>query len=120
MKIVKPLIAVALIVASFTSNAGEWSGTLVDTRCYGKDKANIGNDHNGGAAKGCATACAKMGIPVAVLVDGKMYTIAAPSKTLADVMGETATISGQLVDGSVIVPEKVMVNGKEVNTSGMM
>ena len=120
MSIARTSLFATLLTIPLYANAGEWTGTLVDTMCYGKNKANIGNDHNGGAAKGCATACAKMGIQVAVLVDGKMYTIAAPSKTLADVMGKTATISGNLVDGSVIVPEKVMVDGKEVKTSGMM
>jgi hypothetical protein len=109
----------ALLFAPFATYAGEWSGTLVDTRCMAMSNKNVGNDHKGGAMKGCATACAKMGIPAALYIDGKMHTLAAPSPLLADYMGKTATVSGKAM-GDLILPEKVVVDGKEVNIKGMM
>ena len=78
----RKIITVALasaFIAPLAAHAGEWSGTLVDTRCMAMDPSNTGNDHGGGAKKGCAAACANMGIPVAVLVGDKMHVIAAPS-----------------------------------------
>ncbi|MCH8961265.1 MAG: hypothetical protein IH820_08055, partial [Bacteroidetes bacterium] len=46
------------------------TGLLVDTRCFLLDKeANRNNDHNRpeGRVPACAQACARQGIPVAVL-----------------------------------------------------
>jgi hypothetical protein len=112
--------ATALLFAPFTTYAGEWSGTLVDTRCMAMSNKNVGNDHKGGALKGCATACAKMGIPVALYIDGKMHTLAAPAPLLANYMGKNATVSGKEIGGDLILPEKVVVDGKEVNLKAMM
>jgi len=111
--------ATALLFAPFATYAGEWSGTLVDTRCMAMSPKNVGDDHKGGALKGCAAACAKMGIPAALLVDGKMHTLAAPAPLLADYMGKNATVSGKAI-GEMILPDKVMVDGKEVNLKAMM
>ena len=113
------LAASAMLAAPFAASAGDWSGTLVDTRCMAMSPTNVGNDHKGGAMKGCASACAKMGIPVALYVDGKMHTLAAPAPLLADYMGKTAKVSGKAI-GDMILPEKMMVDGKEVNLKGMM
>jgi len=98
-----------------------WTGKFVDTKCYSMNKANAGNDHmtpNGKMAN-CASACAKMGIPVALLDDGTAYPLAAPAPNLADYMAKDATVTGMKA-GGMIVPTKVMVGGKEVNISGMM
>ena len=51
----------------------------------------------------------KMGIPVALYVDGKMHTLAAPAPMLADYVGKTAKVSGKQI-GEMIMPEKVMVS----------
>lgn len=117
-KIVTVALASALITP-MVANAGEWSGQLVDTRCMAMNPANTGNDHKGGAMKGCAAACANMGIPVALLVDGKMHVLSAPAAKFADYMGKTAKVSGKEA-GGVILPEKVEVDGKAIDIGGMM
>jgi predicted metal-binding protein len=55
------------------------TGQIIDQQCYLKDMANNkGNDHKMPAdMAGCAAACAKKGLPLALLTsDGKVYTIA--------------------------------------------
>ena len=54
-------------------------GQVIDQQCYIHDMANNkGNDHKMPKdVAGCATACAKKGLPLALLTsDGKVYTIA--------------------------------------------
>jgi len=53
------------------------SGQLIDQTCYKANKANTGVDHKMPAdTPGCATTCAKMGLPVALLTaDGKVYNV---------------------------------------------
>ena len=54
------------------------SGQLIDQTCYKLDKSNTGVDHKmpDGPTAACATTCAKMGQPVALLTaDGKVYTV---------------------------------------------
>lgn len=109
-----------LFLVPFTVSADSFTGQLVDTRCMAMSNKNTGQDHKDGALKGCATACAKMGIPVALLIDGKMHTIAAPAPLLAPHMAKEATIEGEMVDGGVIMPMKVMVDGNEVDINSMM
>ena len=65
-------------------------------------------------------ACAKMGIPVALLIDGQMHVLAAPAANLADYMAKDATVTGKAIGNGLILPEKVVVDGKEVNIGGMM
>jgi hypothetical protein len=55
------------------------TGKIIDQTCYTKDmKNNAGADHKMPAdMAGCAVACAKKGMPLALLTtDGKVYTIA--------------------------------------------
>lgn len=113
------LLILLFLVLPFSAVAGEWKGTLVDTKCYGMSPSNIGDDHKMGAMKGCGAACAKMGIPVALLVDGKMHVIAAPASAFAEYIGQEATISGN-ASGDIIMPMKVTVDGKDLNVGGMM
>ena len=121
----RKIITVALasaFIAPFTAHAGEWSGTLVDTRCMAMDSSNTGNDHGGGAKKGCAAACANMGIPVAVMVGDQMHVIAAPAAKFANHMGKTIKVFGEEISGApgVILPKKVEIDGKEMDFGGMM
>lgn len=54
------------------------SGQLIDQSCYRMNSSNTGVDHKmpSGDVKDCATTCAKMGRPVALLTsDGKVYTV---------------------------------------------
>ncbi len=95
-------------------------GILVDTKCYGMNNDNIANDHMTpkGTMPACGTACANMGIPVGLLVDGKkggqVYVLLTSSKGLADHVGEWARVSGMkaLGEGSLL-PEKTEVKGKD-------
>jgi len=84
-------------------------GELVDTHCYAAGGAT-GADHG---AK-CGKACAKSGIPVAVLIDGKAWTLATNPAPLADSVGKTVRVTGaQNTESQVVVPEKVEVKDGE-------
>jgi hypothetical protein len=106
------------------------SGVLVDTRCYGFDNSNVGNTHKMGGATvpGCATACAKLGIPVAVLdggqSGGQLYAIAAPAPGFADYMGMEARMTGTEIISGIMLPSglevKTKSGWKKVNVKGMM
>jgi len=120
MRTLTSLVLLILFAVPLSAIAGEkWTGTLVDTRCMTMNSMNSGNDHKGGAMKGCGASCAKMGIPVALLVDGKMHTLAAPAASFADFIGQKATVTG-MASGDTILPKKVTVDGKEVKVGGMM
>ncbi len=101
-------------------------GTLVDTKCYSMDERNVSNDHvtPKGTLPKCATACANMGIPVAILTEGgKVYTLAVPAGQVANHMAKQARATG-MVKGRVVVAEKLEVKEgntwKEVNIATMM
>jgi len=75
----------AALVAAFVSPAlakvETVTGVLVDQSCYKADKSNTGERHamKNGPMDNCATACAKMGQPVAlVTTDGKVYVVTGP------------------------------------------
>ena len=106
-------------------------GTLVDTKCYGMNPDNWVVDHMTpkGKMPQCAQACAKMGIPVAVLADGKkggdVTILITPAGTLADYMAKTVKVTGMpTFEGSVIPNNVWFKNDKgkweEVNITTMM
>lgn len=116
------LVALVSSTAAVRAADQTWTGTLIDTRCYSIDmKNNAGNNHvlQSRAIANCAAICAKMGIPVALLVDGKVLTLAAPAPSFADYMAKTAVVTGSLL-GDVIVPTKVTVDGQELKIMTMM
>ena len=89
-------------------------GELLDTHCYAAGGA-MGEEHGGKCGKGCA----KSGIPVAVLVDGKAWTLATNPVPLADSVGKTVRVTGTPgSDNQIFVPDKVEVkdgdNWKEI------
>lgn len=107
-------------------------GTLVDTKCYSMmPKANAGNDHmvkgHDGELmemKGCATACANMGIPVGVLdKKGEMHVLSVPANQLAKHMAKEVRIDGMEAEGVILV-EKIEVkegnSWKEIKIATMM
>jgi uncharacterized membrane protein len=81
-------------------------GQIVDESCYKMDKSNTGNDHKmpKGETKDCATACAKMGRPMALLTaDGKVYEIAGglaadKNAKLIPHISHTVEITGDVMD----------------------
>jgi hypothetical protein len=98
-------IAVGLSAAEKTVTL---EGTLVDSKCYLADNANIGNDH--GPVKGCGTICLKGGTPGALLTkDKKFHAILAPSLVLAPYVGQTIRVNGTLHNGAILA-SKVEVN----------
>jgi hypothetical protein len=92
-------------------------GKLIDTKCYSMSNLNSGDDHGAGddMIEACATACAKMGIPVAVLTaKGEVYILLAPSEAFEDHMAGAVRVTGTKVyHGSAIRPDKVEVREKD-------
>src|SRR5262249_39566858 len=79
-------------------------GELVDTHCYAAAAA-MGEKH-----AACGAKCAKSGIPVAVLVDGKAWTLSTNPRPLADAVGKTVRVTGiQSTEAQCLVPDKVEV-----------
>jgi hypothetical protein len=88
-------------------------GELVDLHCYSAGGAQ-GEKH-----ASCGTKCASSGIPVAVLADGKAWTIATNPRPLADSVGKTVRVTGTPnTETQAITAEKIEVkdgeNWKEV------
>jgi hypothetical protein len=116
---------VALAFAGPEKGGGKTvEGTLVDTKCYFADAANKGNDH--GPMKGCGTMCAKGGAPVGVLTAaGKHYALVVPAPAVADHVGKTIKVTGEVREGSLIPAKgeiQVQEGGawKTVKTGAMM
>ena len=84
-------------------------GELIDLHCYAAGGAQ-GEDHG----KTCGAKCAKSGIPVAVLADGKAWTLATNPRPLADSVGKQVRVTGsQNADTHTLVAEKVEVKDGE-------
>lgn len=110
----------------------KFEGTLVDTKCYsmmpmknaGQDHVTMGMDGKMMDVKGCATACANMGIPVGLLdKKGKLHTLAAPATQLAPYMSKDAKIVGKEMNGVILIDKIEVKEGsswKEVNLVYMM
>jgi len=130
MRKLATLLFLGLFAVPMVTMAGEVTveGLLVDTRCYGMSQDNIGQDHKGGELKGCATACAKMGIPVALLKDGQaggdLYVLSSPAPMVADHMAKEARLVGDEIAPGLVIPKKLEVKSgdawEEVQTSAMM
>ncbi len=135
-------IAIALVVAASTlagtdAFAGKKDGrtvtvvgTLIDTKCYGMNHANTGNDHMTpkGKMPNCAQACARQGIPVGLLEngkrDGRVYLLVTPSLALADHMAKEVKVTGKQPFEGSLIPEKIWVKTdrgwKELKIGTMM
>jgi len=138
--VVVAALGVAMVGTTTTSKI-EVQGHLVDSKCYGdaaamgKPAMNYNNKHmvpdkDGGMKEvpNCATACANMGIPAAI-VEGsepgnKTYLIVTPSQQLADHMDKEARVVGTQTFEGGITPETIEVKEdgewKEVDIQLMM
>jgi hypothetical protein len=84
-------------------------GELLDLHCYSAGGAK-GEEHG----KTCGMACAKSGIPVAVLVEGKAWTLATNPRPLAESVGKTVKVTGaQNTETQAITADKVEVKDGE-------
>lgn len=103
----------------------------MDSKCYGMNQDNWLADHMTpkGKMTNCAQACANMGIPVAVLEDGKkdsdVYILITPAQAMAEHMARTVKVVGKKAFNGAIIPDKVFVkteDGKweEVKVATMM
>ncbi len=113
-------VAVLLLALSVPAYAKTESvtGTVVDQTCYMKDQTtNAGPDHKMPAeTKDCAAACAKKGLPLALLTsDGKVYEIAGGlaennNAKLIPHIAHTVTITGDTMDTN----GKMMIHAAEL------
>ena len=111
------LLVGGLSVRAIAADAKTVEGELVDTHCYSAGGAK-GEDHG----KTCGAKCAKSGIPVAVLVGDKAWTLTTNPKPLAEAVGKQVRVTGeQNAEAQTIVADKVEVKDgdtwKEVKLS---
>lgn len=88
-------LAIALSFSAIAAFAGDWTGTISDSKC--------GAAHADGSEKSvkCSQACVKSGKAQPVLVsEGKVYKLSDAAKA-ADHVGHKVTVSGDL-DGDTI------------------
>jgi hypothetical protein len=96
-------------------------GILIDSKCYAQDNKNTTNDHDtaAGTMVNCGTTCAAMGIPVGFLeggkIEGDVYILLVPSRTLADHVGKWARVTGKNVFGGSLMVDKLEVKDKSGN-----
>ena len=96
------------------------TGTLVDSKCYatGGFLTDDHKDMKGNTLPKCGTACASMGIPVAV-VDGEnnVYVLAVSASGMAKYMAKEVRLKGMFGKyANVFIPQELEVkeNGKWV------
>lgn len=109
-----------------------FEGTLVDSKCYsmmpkmnaGQDHQTMGMDGKMMPMKGCASACANMGIPVGLLdKKGKMHVLAVPANQLSSEMAKEAKVEAKEMNGVLVVDKLEVKDGnawKEVKIVYMM
>jgi hypothetical protein len=89
------------------------TGILIDSRCHSSDPSHVSNDHviDGELVKACATKCAKLGFPTAILEaseDGsRVWMLVANAQALADYMAGTVRVTGSIRSEGVLVPDRV-------------
>ena len=111
-KLLVTLCSGALLVGGFTFTAAAQEkekktieGELVDLHCYAAGGTK-GEKHG----QSCGAKCAKSGIPVAVLADGKAWTLATNPRPLADSVGKQVRVTGsQNAETQTFLAEKVEV-----------
>jgi len=92
----------AMSVFALTAFAGEWNGTISDSKC-----AAAHADASEKSMK-CAQACVKGGKDAVLISDGKVYKIADQAK-VADHVGHKVTVTGKL-EGDTISVDSVKMD----------
>ncbi len=128
-----PLFIISFsIQLSFGYNYGDeksgkaFTGVLVDMKCYSMNNDNTSDDHQ--SMEKCATMCAKMGIPVGLLIDGKkggkLYVLTLPAPALSDYMGQHVRVTGTKASKGVLIPDKIEImkgdKYEEIDVTTMM
>lgn len=128
------MVACLLLATPLLAGPGKTTtvkGVLVDAKCYGMMNANVTNDHQtpNGLMPSCGAACAAMGLPVAVLKNGKkggeVFILITPSGPMAKYMAKEIKVTGTVPFKGSLIPDKIQVkndNGKweEVKVTTMM
>ena len=128
------MVACLLMATPLLAGPGKTTtvkGVLVDSKCYGMMNANVTNDHQtpDGLMPSCGAACAAMGIPVAVLKNGKqggeVFILIMPSGPMGEHMAKEIKVTGTVTYKGSLIPDKILVttdNGKreEVKRGTMM
>ena len=100
------LLCLTLSGAIVQTRAGSVEGRLIDRACYDKNPKNVGQKHVRKPIDECATACAKDGLPLAVLLpDGSTVTI----------VGDLAAKKNQQLIPFLM--QRVRVTGEESRTA---
>lgn len=97
-------LAIALSFCAVAAFAGEWTGTISDSKC--------GAAHADGSEKSvkCAQACVKSGKAQPVLVsEGKVYKFTDGAKAV-DHVGHKVTVTGTLEGDTIKVDNVKMAN----------
>src|SRR5687767_10347284 len=108
------LLVGGLTLSAFAADKKTVEGELVDLHCYAAGGAK-GEKHG----TTCGAKCAKSGIPVAVLVDDKAWTLATNPRPLSEAVGKQVRVTGTQNEPTMtFIAEKVEVkdgeNWKEV------
>ncbi|MGI9541652.1 MAG: hypothetical protein ACR2MX_00250 [Cyclobacteriaceae bacterium] len=93
------------------------SGTLICAHCFALDQENVGLDHQlpeSGFIPACASRCAELGYPIAVLVDppiagNEVWVIRTSSQLFTDYMAQKAEVVGTFVTNGMIEPRSIQV-----------
>ncbi|NIV72778.1 MAG: hypothetical protein GWN16_10970 [Calditrichae bacterium] len=116
------LIAAVLTMGAFVfvlqagskskGKAATVEGTLVDSKCYSMG-AFLTDAHTvkGKKMPGCATACASMGIPVAIVdEDENVHILAVPAQEYAKWMASEIRVKGMYgKHADVLIPQKLEI-----------
>ncbi|RMF59508.1 MAG: hypothetical protein D6748_06235 [Calditrichaeota bacterium] len=95
------------------SNGKTISGTIVDSKCYamGGFLTDDHKDMKGNNLPKCGTACASLGIPVAIVdEDNNVYVLAVSATGMAKYMAQKVRVHGMFGKyANVFIPQKLEI-----------
>lgn len=124
----RALLTLLLVVLTrgVCADSVQVEGILVVSGCQGASYRQISLTEP--AKLAIAAACAKRGVPLALLVgegdSGELYTLVAPSPLLAEHLAKQARMTGHEIAPRVVIPQKLEIKTgagwEEVATTTMM